>query len=296
MTPLEYAKRYWEMDVPLADGPVRVCVNRYLSGCHSSPLLAKAQTLVDQVGESLTVRVRTIFGHLDERTYDKTSRKVLSGVLKDPFNGKGSPEEVQALLQVAVQCGFLKPTQLSTFCSSGKIGLDCCGFVANYIWHAVMRRPWDVDMGKKDLAASNYIPAMMQAGRAIKTEADFTSLRSQSLVLATADSTGKVIPNGPGAHVMITEPNTLIRMGGQSFIANPKGKSTIQHEGQSIAGRQKQIKEDVTFIVVESTGGGKGLVSSRYRLLSVDEKTGLFCVKRGCSNGTLNVRFATIAG
>lgn len=151
-------------------------------------------------------------------------------------------------------------------------------------------------MGKKDLAASNYIPSMIQAGQAIKSEADFLAHRTRSLVLATADDGGKVIPNGPGAHVMITEPNTIIRMGGQSFVATPKGKASIDYQGQSISGRQKQIKDDLTFVVVESTGGGKGLVSSRYRLLSVDEKTGLFKVKRGCSNGTLQVRFATIAG
>ena len=101
MTPKQYAEKYWNLEVPFADGSVTVRVDRYLSGCHSSDLLRKAQTLVEKKDAPLTVRVRTIHGGLDTRTYDWITRKKLTGVLQDPFTGKGSPEEVQVLLQVA---------------------------------------------------------------------------------------------------------------------------------------------------------------------------------------------------
>ena len=159
----------------------------------------------------------------------------------------------------------------------------------------MQRRPWDIDTGKKDLVASNYIPSMIQAGTAIKTESDFVLNNSRCIAMATADEHGKVIPNGPGAHVMITEPNTLMRMSSNNFIASPKGKGTFEFQGQMHNGRSIKVGEGNTFVVVESTGGGKGLVSSRYRILSVDEKTGLFHVQRGCSTGTLKVRMAAIA-
>jgi len=294
MTPLEYARKYWDLDIPLEDGTLRVCVKSYVSGCHGSPLLTKAQTLVDQQDELLTVSVKTVFGNLDQRSYDKLTRKKLNGMIQDPFNGKGSPEEIQALMQVAVKCGFLQRHEVAAFCASGKIGLDCCGFVSNYVWHAVMRRPWDVDVGKKDAAASNYIPSMMLAGRALKTEDELSIHRAQCLVLATADENGRVIPNGAGAHIMITEPHTLIRMSSSSFVATSKGKSSFEYAGQSYQGRSEKVCDGSTFVVVESTGG-LGLVSSRYRLLSVDEKTGVFKVGRGCKSGTLHVRIATLA-
>jgi hypothetical protein len=220
----------------------------------------------------------------------------LSGVLQDPFNGKGSPEEVQVLLQVAVKCGALNKTDLATFCKSGQIGLDCCGFVSNYVWHVVMGKPWDIDTGKQDLAASNYIPAMMMSGRSIKTEDEFVRCRGQCMVFATADATtGRVIANGPGAHVMITEPHSLFHMAKTTTISDKKGRGTISMNGQSIAVKTQSSSAN-TVLVVESTGGGKGLVSSRYSVLNVDEKTGVFHVQRGCSPGTLKVRVATLAG
>lgn len=294
MTPKQFAEKYWNLEVPFEDGSVTVRVDRYLSGCHSSDLLRKAQTLVEKKDSPLTVRVRTIRGMLDSRTYDWTTRKTLTGVLQDPFTGKGSPEEVQVLLQVAVSCGFLRKAELAAFCQSGQIGLDCCGFVSNYVWHAVMGKPWDLDTGKKDLEASNYIPAMMMSGRAIKTEEDFVSCRGQCLVFATADPiTGIVIKNGPGAHVMITEPHSLIHMASTTSVASKKGHDTLVVDGQSVAVKTKTTSAN-TCLVVESTGGGKGLVCSRYRVLAVDEKTGVFWMQRGCSTGTLRVRVATL--
>ncbi len=294
MTPKQFAQQYWNLQVPFEDGPINVRVACYRSGIHSSPVLSKAMTLVDGKNETYQVSVRTIRGAVDFRTYNRANRKQLLGTIQDPFNGKGSPEEVQVLLQVAVKCGFLKKERVPAFCASGDIGLDCCGFVSNYVWHAVMKKPWDVDTGKKDLAASNYIPAMMAAGRPVKTEEDLIQHSAQCLVFAKADETGKVIKNGPGAHVMITEPNTLMRMHGTSSVVTAKGRDNIQYKGQNYTGRVKSIS-NTSIVVVESTGGGKGLVDSRYTVLSVNETTGVFLMKRGCSQGTLSLRVATLA-
>jgi hypothetical protein len=294
MTPKQYAQKYKQLEVILDDGPVTVCVQRYRCGIHTSRLIAKATTLIDKDDETLDVIVKTVHGEYDTRHFDRSKRRNLTGILQDPFCGKGSPEEVQVLLQVGVKCGFLKKEELGKFCASGEIGLDCCGFVSNYVWHAVMRRPWDVDTTKNDQAASMYIPSMILAGRPIKTEKQVQENASRCLVFATADENGKVIVNGAkGAHVMITEPNTTMTMTKTNVVATPKGRDSFQHGGQSL---QAKVTTDTytTVEVVESTGGGKGLVNSRYQILSVDEKTGVFHVKRGCSNGTLHVRIATL--
>lgn len=296
MTPLQYADFYKNLEVPFADGPVIVQVSKYLSGCHSSPLVAQARTMFSKKDATITCKVKRWQGDYETVTYDWTSIKKLMDVIKDPFNGKGSPEEVQVLLQVGVKCGGLQKADLGSFCASGKIGLDCCGFVSNYVWHTVQNKPWYQDTKSEDLGASNYIPAMLAAGRPIKTEEEFLRHRNQCLVLGKCDpETGVVIKNGPGAHVMITEPKTTILMRSTTVVAHKKGKDSIQWDGMDVPVKTNTTEAN-TVIVVESTGGGKGLVSSRYSILDVNEKTGVFRVKRGCSNGTLYIRVATLQG
>ncbi len=47
------------------------------------------------------------------------------------FEGKGAPSEIQDVLYLALLCGMVTETTLSTF-ADDNMGLDCNGFVANY--------------------------------------------------------------------------------------------------------------------------------------------------------------------
>jgi hypothetical protein len=85
----------------------------------------------------------------------------------------------------------------------------------------------------------------------------------------------------------------VLRKASKSTVADKKGKETAFVNGRSIAVKTKSSSAN-TVVVVESTGGGKGLVSSRYSVLDVDDKTGVFLVQRGCSPGKLRVRVATL--
>jgi len=51
-----------------------------------------------------------------------------------PFQGKGSPEEIEMVLKLAVGCGLLTPTldEMQRYCNEN-IGLDCNGFVGNWV-------------------------------------------------------------------------------------------------------------------------------------------------------------------
>jgi hypothetical protein len=50
-----------------------------------------------------------------------------------PFTGKGSPEHCQIVAQLAVLSGRTTVDQLQKYCNDN-IGLDCAGFVGNYLW------------------------------------------------------------------------------------------------------------------------------------------------------------------
>lgn len=277
MTPLEYMNKYRKMEVLLDDGPVSVDVHKYVSKCHSADVWKKASKLLDQKEESVQVSVRTVFGDVDTRTFDKSTSKKLLGIVQDPYNGKGSPEEVQVVLQLAVKSGATKKEELQEYLQSKDIGLDCCGFVSNYIWHAVECKAWDVDVTNKDVVATNWIPALISQRPKVKSVDDILKAPGKFYIMATADENGKVINNGAGAHVMITEPHSIMKV--RSVV-------TIMKKGVEHRVEQECYK----IRVIESTGG-LGLTESFYKLVSVD-KNYVFTVARGCKSGTLKVRIA----
>jgi len=79
-------------------------------------------------GASLRHDVLPVWGtRVDTRVTDwnKLARLV--------FVGKGSPEACQAVLQLANHWGLAPDVQTYT---NSALGLECNGFVGNYLWHA----------------------------------------------------------------------------------------------------------------------------------------------------------------
>jgi hypothetical protein len=145
MTPLEFARRYWELEVPVEENGVtnwtRVRVASYRIGLEAGgtakdAFLAKVRPHINEKHEEITVQVKTALGEIKTKTY--RSRQELAQNVADPFYGKGSPEEVQVVLQLAVRFGLVKREGLEKYCKDDHIGLDCSGFVGNYIWHVLL--------------------------------------------------------------------------------------------------------------------------------------------------------------
>src|SRR5262245_52625418 len=132
-TPVQYAERYWSMEVPFSDGSVRVHVDKYHIG-HPADAQGKLWSkLKDHFHKhrdksyALSLIVNRV--QHDFRSTDELLRRVVS-----PYYGKGSPEDCQITLQIAVMLGESSKGQLQKYCDD-YLGLDCNGFVGNYLWH-----------------------------------------------------------------------------------------------------------------------------------------------------------------
>ena len=302
LTPQQYADCYRDLMVYTytdaqalaagASGPppgaklTPVCVCKYRLGLHGIQYRHKANSLsvfqaavMSHVGGKsapITVWVkRSIDNEVESRTY--RTREEVGKNFTDPFYGKGSPEEVQVVLQLAVRFGALLPEQLQAYCDNGNIGLDCNGFVGNYIHHIRAGHEWwDTTSKVDEINASSYI-------RSFESSKEFSSVGSLDdmvrngskiyvLMMCTEDGTlrdhEKVVDPVTGkettryGHIMISEPNTLRE------LPNPYAKNATMY----------------SLSVLES-GGGIGLSKSTYWIHQPNPKRKVFAVNRGSVNG-----------
>lgn len=159
MSPSDYLRRYRNLQITLLDGITiyNVDVHEYRNattyyaggeaeGDHHifDGMAAKNQLLSKIRGRGTKVSA----GHYQLRysqdgqilkKNDTTTEVygtliVQSVKILQPFQGKGSPEEIEMVLKLAVGCGLLTPTRdaLQRYCDVN-IGLDCNGFVGNWV-------------------------------------------------------------------------------------------------------------------------------------------------------------------
>jgi hypothetical protein len=172
------------------------------------------------------------------------------------FSGKGSPEACQIVLQLASQWG-LASDGIQKYADQA-LGLDCNGFVGNYLWHEKQGKPWtDLGVKNQDLGPDAMISEFFK-GRAVTKWEDIRP--SQMYVFGLVDDTGQVMAGGPGAipgHLVITEPRPL--------------RPPVIVKGQ---------KQPAAVRVVESTAAHTpGLWESWYSFVAVD-KNGIFTLNR----------------
>lgn len=159
MSPSDYLRRYRNLQVPLLDGITifNVDVHEYRNaktyynegtpeGDHHVFVGMAAK---DQLMAKIRSRgTRVSAGHYQLRfsqagqvlPKNDTTTEVFGTVIAEsvkilqPYQGKGSPEEIQMVLKLAVGCGLLTPNRdaLQRYCDEN-IGLDCNGFVGNYV-------------------------------------------------------------------------------------------------------------------------------------------------------------------
>src|SRR5262249_25752292 len=124
MTPWEYALRYLPVQVPGSTQTYPIDISRYHLG---TPTAAKDHILgamTDHFASNkrknadyrLTLRV-------NEVPVEFVSRDELIPSL-NAFWGKGSPEDCQIVLQLALMLGNIKPSQLQNW-ADANLGLDC---------------------------------------------------------------------------------------------------------------------------------------------------------------------------
>lgn len=178
------------------------------------------------------------------------------------FKGKGTPEACQAVLQLA-HFWDLAPN-LQAYADSA-LGLDCNGFVGNYLWHVKNEHPWtelgygDLDLGADSPIQTGYYDYYNKGNNLLDRWESFDT--TKTYIMMRVDDHGFVInggDNNPG-HIVITEPN----------------KPTESRTGAD-------GKKSFAVWVVEATGGHtpEGLWESWYSCRSYDSKTKVFKIFR----------------
>jgi hypothetical protein len=254
LTPTQYADRYRNLEVYVDPAPVTVDIHRYHIG---APTSAK-----DVLWTALREHFRVKLGR--DPTYELQLRvnndsakftahtQMLQNVVR-PFWGKGSPEDCQIVLQLAVLLEVTTKPALQAY-ADANIGLDCNGFVGNYLFRELGPNPWYVDPGERDVGPSSLITQISNLGRPVRSLETMSAGRMY--LLAEVDAQGNVMPGGPGrpaGHLAITEPN---RFNPQSFVSNSFGGLDLRASRMGAYGNP-------AYWAVESTGG-IGLAESWY--------------------------------
>jgi len=140
ISPLYYARRYWNLQVPLdAGGFASVRIGSYLSGQPTpgkDPLWMKVK---QAFSGGKTVKATAHNGFVLQELNCTTPDDILLHIVR-PFYGKGSPEDCQIVLQMALRFGLTSQGQLQSY-ADNYIGLDCNGFVGNWLWHGLAGSP-----------------------------------------------------------------------------------------------------------------------------------------------------------
>ncbi|WP_293864977.1 hypothetical protein [uncultured Alsobacter sp.] len=221
MTPWNYACRYLAIDVPgVATGPVKI--GRYHRG---APTKAKDEllgTVRDHFGHHKADRLYRLATTINGQPFAVQSYDEIKLNLQNPFIGKGSPEECQLVLQLAVALKLVRPQSLQTWADLN-LGLDCNGFVGNYLVHDLLAKPWRNTASAKEVGPSQTIDHYETHWCEAPVTDPGTLDRSRTYLVMRVDGKGRVIPQvsgGMGAHIAITEPGDMMD---HAFVANSFG-------------------------------------------------------------------------
>ncbi len=287
MTPLEFAKKYLDLEArmyPLEVGeganspgpgnvsegwrPLRVARYRLGASTWRSQFW---QEIASHLTGPTTVTIKTIADEEQELTL---TPEQLRFHFQYPFVGKGSPEQAQLAIQLVYRYhkAVFTPEQ---FVEKDFIGLDCNGFVGNYIQRVVQNIPWLEANNDKDPGPTTLIGDLLASQGKDNQLLGLDDLRAQETYIF-----GFCAPNGtifdpskdnPGSsgHVMITEPGTL-----------------------------EQLDEGFKISVVEATAAGnRELRYIDYTITGITKAQfgTVFQVLRGSPSDKMNVRVARLA-
>jgi hypothetical protein len=291
MTPVRYAQRYLNLEVPFPDGAARVSIGRYLLRNWDKKVDAKLDAEKDALLGGVTAYFKeqqqkdktfTLALTVDDQREEFASVTELKRRIANPFYGKGSPEDCQIVLLLAVLVKRTTKPTLQTYCDTF-LGLDCNGFVGNYIFRVVRKNGWKSDAGAGTPGPSTNIRQIMAAGVPIRSTDDLAP--GHMYVLAEVDgATDQIIPGAGGSpgHIAISEPSQF-----QSSYMS----MNLDLANSGMLGTK-------AIYCVESTGG-LGLAQSWYAVMPLKRRAkevpGVFRVYRNCKHQYMNVRIVAMA-
>lgn len=214
-TPLDFASKYREMNVALADGSVKLRIDRYYTGAWD-----KEGDRVADDGFAYFVKQKTLTLTINGQPVKLTDAEKFRKSLHYAFEGKGSPEDIQVAAQMAVLQKRTTRDNLQTYCDA-HMGLDCNGFVGNYLWYGRGNRTWPDDMPGKDDGPNALIDQILFTQT--KPVESLDKLQAAHLnVFGLLNNSNRVVPRDGAehAHITISEPG---RFTPTSFVTNSFG-------------------------------------------------------------------------
>ena len=313
-TPADYAQRFEKLTVPSLDGSADlatgIAVDRYLLSVRAGGYdertrleqkIRKDLAIRRKTDKSakITIRIDTPDG-IQERSYESIDRHddkdQLWKLISYPYVGKGSPEGVQAILQLASvelpgSPAMAKPAKFQAYCDKW-LGLDCNGLVGSYLRHVWKGIDWaDVTTTASGVSPNHDIQVIWDAFDGTeRTAAADIDFRELNLLVMVDPATGKIKPGPtPPGHIMISQPHEVeYDTGLKALLGVPDDK------------------EVPGLIVLESTGAKDtadkkdGVAKSAYAYVDQPQPqpkgkpkpqpNGVFKVRRGLNNTPLFVR------
>ncbi len=304
ISPVEYLESYRDITVadPTTGNDIAtgISVGKYLLGLKDAQTNARVALLrkiqkdlaagkAADADYKIRVTVNTSRGW-ENAEFDTISSSVkddpLWMLVRFPFAGKGSPEGIQAALQLAATDGpgggaIVQPDRLQEYCDD-LLGVDCNGFVGSYIRNEMQSADWRDLSDTSATRPDNLISSIWNdtPGTMMRSASDIDPERTNLLVLV--DDSGNVIPGGktPHGHIMISQP----------------GEYTTTLWAKTNLGSAKGT-EVPAICVTESTGakkadGTNGLSRSWYHYIDHPQlkSKGVLLVDRGVNGSTMKVK------
>lgn len=238
MTPLEYEALYKNLKVEFMDPATpaaTVSVHQYwLAGVQP-----EGQKVIDATRKLMATKALDVKVNGKVVTFAKYDDD-LNRQLHLAFSGKGSPEDYQVVAQLAVMVTPAVATNLQAYCDKN-LGIDCNGFVGNYLWH--LKNPWpamfppDKKIKRGDAPnADMTVDGFFDRGRGIGSLDKIQPAELNVLGLVdgtTFDLVPRVIKTGgsitENAHIVISEPGKFSKAGSslKLYVVESTGKSRV---------------------------------------------------------------------
>jgi hypothetical protein len=134
--------------------------------------------------------------------------KLLVKVLHYAFAGKGSPEDCQVAAQMVVRYGKETKATLPAYCTA-HMGLDCTGFVGNYMWYILGGESWPDQMPGENDGPNALIDGIVLKGTT--PVIDLSLIRQNDVVIfGLLDTSNNIVDKdghgGRHAHIVISQP------------------------------------------------------------------------------------------
>jgi hypothetical protein len=287
MTPLDFAKKYYNLDVYLfpqevtgTPGPYTppegwrtLRADNYRLGGSAWSNTFWSQDIAPHFRDGpIKVCVWSMNNTLEEIEFRNPNE--LNRHYRAPFVGKGSPEQVQIAIQLVYR--FRKvSTPVEQFVRSDFVGLDCNGFVGGYYQKVVKGEDWKTADVNKDPGPTTLMDDLLKLGDEVYDPKDLT--RDGTYILVWCDAAGNIknpqkgVPNSFG-HVMITEPNTLTGTPGDQKI----------HVVEATASDKRKLR-DLDYTIKSSNRVNVG-----------GRKATVFRVERGAPGDLMDVRISRL--